>query len=382
MTYARSRLWLGMTGVGTVVTLAFLAVITGFPSSSLPDTNASLAKDALWIGGCVLGFLMLMVPFDLLGGFLLPLRFGREVLSFGGFCRRWFVGVALQSAWFIATGTAILWAGRSAGLGGALVVVAVAGITQLFLQGRMLRTFVTNEPGEQTGILAEVRSQLETWGFASIQLHSAGCPDPGFTGGVVGLPGREKIIIPSRWLKTLSVEQTAAVVARRVEAIKSGSRSFGLAFALLWVLVGFAASTLLPGAGVRSVAELATSCCGFTCWTFLGLLVLPTLSRRACFSLDLRVMQRGISADLLQSALATLDRLQDDEPARPALIETIFHPVPSVSKRTIEEQVPRVGPWHVARTTLFLSWSCVGLLSRAVHCNAGRPELWIMLPTD
>jgi hypothetical protein len=36
----------------------------------------------------------------------------------------------------------------------------------------------------------------------------------------------------------------------------------------------------------------------------------------------------------------------------------------------------------VARTALPMSWCCLGLLGRAVHCNAGRPELWVLLPTD
>ncbi len=32
--------------------------------------------------------------------------------------------------------------------------------------------------------------------------------------------------------------------------------------------------------------------------------------------------------------------------------------------------------------SLFLSWACFGFLSRAVHCNSGIPELWVLLPCD
>jgi hypothetical protein len=58
--------------------------------------------------------------------------------------------------------------------------------------------------------------------------------------------------------------------------------------------------------------------------------------------------------------------------------------VPSVDnrRRLTRGTSSSLGAWHVARLTLFLSWSCLGLLSRAVHCNAGRPELWVLLPTD
>ena len=382
MTYARSRLWLGMTGVGTVVTFAFLALVTAWPAKALPTDTSSLTNDALWIGTGALGFLLMMVPFDFLGGYLLPRRFGRQTPPFSIFIRRWLVGVTLQSTWFLCVGSAILWVGRSAGIGGALTVIAIAALAQIVLQGRMLRALVCNVPDDRIEVMSRVRSQLRAWKLPNPRLQVADSSDPGFTGGVIGLPGREEIIVPLHWLDTLDADQIAAVIARRVEAIQSGSRSYGLAFALLWIFAGFIVSTGLPGAGVTSIAELATTCCGFTCWTFLGLLVLPTLSRRACFALDIRVVGHGISANLLSRSLERLDRLQDDEPKRPIIIETIFHPVPSISNRTVTHSVPRVGFWHVARTTLFLSWSCIGLLSRAVHCNAGRPELWIMLPTD
>ena len=39
-------------------------------------------------------------------------------------------------------------------------------------------------------------------------------------------------------------------------------------------------------------------------------------------------------------------------------------------------------PWNTARTALFLSWASLGLLSRAVHCNCGRPALWVLFPGD
>lgn len=74
--------------------------------------------------------------------------------------------------------------------------------------------------------------------------------------------------------------------------------------------------------------------------------------------------------------------VQDDEPERAVWIERVFHPVPSVDNRRRLTRSRSFGAWHATRMMLFLSWSCLGLLSRAVHCNAGRPELWVLLPTD
>ena len=40
------------------------------------------------------------------------------------------------------------------------------------------------------------------------------------------------------------------------------------------------------------------------------------------------------------------------------------------------------GAWNLARTALYLSHVGLSQLPRVVHCNVGRPELWVYLPTD
>jgi hypothetical protein len=122
--------------------------------------------------------------------------------------------------------------------------------------------------------------------------------------------------------------------------------------------------------------------CGFTVWSFLGLLVLPTVSRNASLQIDEELVHLGLPFELITNTASTMDHLQDGEPERSRFIETIFHPVPSVNGRNQSKTVKGFAAWNVARTTLFLSWACLGLLSRSVHCNVGRPELWTMLPTD
>ena len=94
---------------------------------------------------------------------------------------------------------------------------------------------------------------------------------------------------------------------------------------------------------------------------------------------------RGVPRGVLEHLIQRLDRWQDDEPARSRGVETIFHPIPSVERRLAalgQRATPAVGAWHAARMMLFLSWVGLGLLSRAVHCNSGRPELWAALPAD
>jgi hypothetical protein len=118
----------------------------------------------------------------------------------------------------------------------------------------------------------------------------------------------------------------------------------------------------------------------------VGLLILPTPSRAATRRADARLVSELEENDrrLFAATLGTLDRLQDDEPERPASVESIFHPIPSLEsrRRALDEPSPGLAPWHVARTAIYLSIAGMNPLHRLVHCNVGRPELWVFLPAD
>ena len=117
----------------------------------------------------------------------------------------------------------------------------------------------------------------------------------------------------------------------------------------------------------------------------MGLLVLPTPSRSATRAADVAVAVDDAARARLEEAVRTLDQLQDDEPERSPGLESVFHPVPSVSSRIralASGKGRSAGAWHLARTALYLSHAGLSLLPRAVHCNAGRPELWVYLPSD
>ncbi|MEM9354698.1 MAG: hypothetical protein AAGB04_00665 [Pseudomonadota bacterium] len=382
MTYARARLWLGITGVGTMVIVACFLVITRRHETIFSTAEVWRDNDVWSLGAFIGAFMLIMLPLDLLGGFVLPNSHHRQSTTFAEFFGPWLIGVMLQSFLFLSTGLSILAIGRLFGLGGVLTLLATLCVAYVAMQGNLVRLTIDGAQSRPARHLAMLRRKLQQFRVVTRPVEVLSHNDPGFTGGVVGLPGRETIIIPRSWFNHLSTEQLAIAVTRRLIAIESNSRSKGLLLALLWILTGFTLSTLLPGAGVKSVAQLVTTCAGFTLWTFFGLLVLPSVSRLASYSIDRKLVERGVSPQLLESTLTALDRLQDDEPERSKLIETIFHPVPSVANRREPSYADGGGAWHAARMVLFLSWSCLGLLSRAVHCNAGRPELWIMLPTD
>ena len=380
MTYARARLWLGISGVGTVVLLATLLLTTRWHESILANSETWSDGD-LWAMIAFVGaFVLVMLPFDLLGGFVLPNRYGRQQASFADFFGRWLITVALQSTLFVITGISILTVGRLWGLPGVLALIGFVSLTYVTLQGRLVCLTTNGALANGSQKIRPLLKQLRQWRIKPQSMIVVDHTDPGFTGGVVGLHRREQIIIPLSWFEKLSPKQLAVAVARRIAAVDSQSRSIGLLLALLWVWFGFWFSTYLPGAGFTSAAELVTTCCGFTLWTFFGLLTLPTVSRHASYSIDYQILKKrqafrhGISAELLNETLAALDRLQDDEPERSSLVESIFHPVPSVANRRKLTSSTRAGTWHAARMVLFLSWSCMGLLLRRspLQCWSAR----------
>lgn len=391
ITYARSRLWLGISGVGALVVISTYLLVSGLPLERLPATQSWSGEDVLGLLALIGILVAVMVPLDLLGGFLLPNRSRPNTITAAVFLKAWFRGVLVQATLFFIASFIILAMGRGFGLAGAVVAVAAIGVFNVIFQlpiARLIASLPRNAAhlgggdSKVESVLAAATEQTTRWGWTPRPIIVLRHHDTGFTGGVVGLPGLESIVIPSASLTKLTPEQLAVTIARRLEAIRSGSRTRGMLLAFVWVIVGFVLSARLPGAGVTSVAELAMTSLGFTLWTFLGLLTLPTLSRQASYAIDRVVTERGASPETLHETVQALDRLQDDEPQRSKLIETIFHPVPSVDNRRTDGASTFPIAWHAARMTLFVSWSCMGMLVRAVHCNVGRPELWVMLPTD
>lgn len=391
MTYARSRLWLGISGVGLIVVISTFLLISGWPLKLLSDSRTLGAADLYGLLAMICFLIVTMTPLDLLGGYLLPNRSRPSTIKLSSFLKSWVRGVLVQATFFLLAGLFILVMGRSLGLAGSCLAIFLIGVFQVAFQSQLSR-LVASLPKEidqkiqPNSAIDSALALTSRWGWESIPVFAVDNDDTGFTGGVVGLPGFERIIVPGGLTAKLAPEQFAVTVARRLESIQTGSRTRGLVVAFVWVLLGFSLSASVPGAGVTSVGELAMTCCGFTLWTFLGLLTLPTLSRQASYAIDGKLLsklaQHDVPPETLHTALRAIDQLQDDEPERSALIETIFHPVPSVENRRNETVNSVPIAWHAARMTLFLSWSCMGMLPRAVHCNVGRPELWVMLPTD
>ena len=153
--------------------------------------------------------------------------------------------------------------------------------------------------------LLDALSLIQSWQVFVPKTVVVQHKDIGFTGGVVGVGKYAQIVIPNAWL-TFTREQLATAIARRAVAINSGSYSRGLLLAFAWNVCGFVLCSLLPAAGLTTVAGLVTTVCAFTLWSFLGLLVLPTVSRNASLKIDQELLQQGTPIESVSYTHLTL----------------------------------------------------------------------------
>lgn len=380
MTYARERLSLAITAVGSLVTLATIAVLGGIPQSNLSTCDGLAGRELLRLAGVIGLFMLWLMPLDFLGKFLLTRKFQKSEQSFVSWLSSYIIAVSLQAVLFVFFGTLILLLSQRLGAVGGGIAISL-GIAACFVVCNRLLLNREVKSEQSTNKLLDAIAMIQSWQIFVPRTDVVEHKDVGFTGGIVGVGKHTKIVIPKAWL-TFSREQLATAIARRAIAIDSGSYTRGLVISLAWNVLGFLLCSLLPGAGIATVAGLVTTVCGFTLWSFFGLLTLPTVSRNTSLEIDQVLAKQGVPSELIAQTAFTMDQMQDGESERPALIETIFRPVPNVTSRNRSEPIRRLAAWNVARTTLFFSWACHGFLSRSVHCNVRRPELWTMLPSE
>ncbi len=377
MTYARARLWLGISGVGFFVTASATALWFDLPRRAL---GGSSSVKAIIVALSI--YVLLSVPADLLGGYILPRRYHRICPELRPFLRSWFRGVAFQTLIMASCALLIL---QAASRGGVVIGIGMFALLMLcLLHGQLLvarlvatlRLSPARPAGRLQSLAGKEIKQPEMLVYQS--------RDPAFVGGLVGLPGSERLILPSAWVEALPVDIMTMQIARRLGVLVTGARTRGVALALVWNLLGFAIASQLPRASLTNAAGLINTGLWFTLWSFVGLLLLPTVNRPGVFEADRFALRRGVAEETMKEGMIVLDQLQDDEPNRSKWIERVFHPIPSVTSRMqcLQADTEEHGAWQGARMTLYLSWACFGLLSRAVHCNVGRPELWVLFPGD
>lgn len=382
MTYARSRLWLGISGVGTTVVLSAGALAFDLPHrmiSAYADQSFGTALAAV-----VLTWMLhaaLLLPLDFIGGVLVVRKSPGPLRWLGA----WLRGITVQWCWFALAAALIMRTAQQFGLTKALLVFLLLQVVLVSRQGLLawlvggLRMRAVSPALAQAAVAA---------GLSESSVREIECDDSAFVGGWSGADGK-RLWVPAHWVSELTAAQLTVAIARRVAVRESGLRRRGVLVAMVWSTTGFAVAASAPHADLVTAAGFVSTIAWFTLWSFLGVLLLPSLSRPAVFAADRRVAQMYDPADVA-ATIAQLDAWQDDEDERSPVVETIFHPVPSRAARMRalaaaargDADAPATAAWHATRMMLFLSWAGLGGLARAVHCNIGRPSLWVMLPGD
>jgi len=350
---ARSRLRLGIANVGFWVVTA---------SGGLYWLTSGSAY-GLDMRACViigLTAVVVQAAFDVIGGaWLMP----PPAPALGQFLRRWFRGVLCHSV--ALAGVALLSYASfrlSSGFSLAVLFATVGlGLGRRQIFGAMAGAAIAK-------VSRDGRKNL-----------AAAVSDPAFTGGIVGFGRRALILWPARWLEGLPQSELAVESRRREWQLANGLNDRAFVVVLGWNLVGTALGTVAFALARRTPAEaLFGHACWMTLWAFVGLLLLPALSRSAVFAAD----RAAADAGLAPSAWITrFPDLTGEDGSANAAVQTIFYPIPSVKMRlgSINDAPLVLG--SLARNNLYYSWATLTLLGRAVHCNVGRPALWVFPPS-
>lgn len=383
MTYARQRLWLGIIGVGTTVLVCAAAVTFDLPHRLIPQlADQTFTRALVCIALSWMLHAALLLPVDIAGGVFVV----REKPGVLRWLASWLRGVTVQWVWFaLATGL-LLRSAQQFGTTAALLVFLLLQVVLLSRQGLM--AWLVGGVTLQTPSTA-LQAAATDAGIAAARVRMADADDPSFVGAWTGADA-QRLWVPARWVEQLSPDELRVALTRRAGVKALGLRRRGLLVALAWNTIGFALAASAPRSDLVTAAGFVTVVAWFTLWSFVGVLVLPSLSRPAVITAD-RWARRSHEAAVVARTITQLDQWQDDEAQRGKRVETIFHPVPSRSTRLraladtgsgADEPMDVAGAWHATRMMLYLSWAGLGGLARAVHCNVGRPAVWVMLPGD
>jgi hypothetical protein len=352
---AGRRLRLGIANVGFWV----LAATGGICWLAGRAGNPIDPRLGLLIGVAAVG---VQAVFDVIGGFwLMPDPRPKAAV----FLRRWFPGalghtVAVAGVGLLSYASFVL----TSGFAPAVLVASTAlalGRTHLLrmIGGASLSRITRDGKAEITAVV----------------------DDPAFTGGLFGFGRGAGSVLPAGWRESLPKAELAVETRRREWQIANGLPGRAFLLVLIWNLLGASLGTIALGLATRAPTDaLLGYACWMTLWTFGSLLVFPVLSRKVVFAADRAAADSGLD---VRAWIKRFPGLIGEDGASSAAVQTIFYPIPAAAMRLEALANPAAGfiPGNLARSNLYYSWAAFTLLGRAVHCNAGRPALWVFPPS-
>lgn len=368
MSYARSRTQVSTLNLSVLSLLMLVSLIFHGPSQLEARTSDWPVAVAIL---AVLGaYVLFSLPFDYLGGYVLPAKHGMTTDNGLGWLGKWARGAAVHLLLLFVSGYGMILMGQWVGSWG---IIGWMAILMVLLSG--FQYYLAMAVG---GFRASYESDLAR--PVVILEHD----EKAFTGGIGGLPGKESIVLPAYWRKRFSERVFNVLLARRHGAINTGSHGRGIIGAFLWNGLLFGLAVFLSHKNTGTVGGWAQTISYFSLFSLLSLWgPLPELSRRAVWELDRWIFYQGFDADALRESFALTSRLQPESPS-PGSFLTRFQPLPAESVRQAQfaAQPDVKGAWHIATQVVFLSWAGSNLLARSGRSALGKPALWVFLPGD
>lgn len=355
LSLAHRRLWLGITNVGFWVLTTALGL---YWLTSGHTSGFGLRR----LGFIFVAMIAVQALFDFIGGTLLMRELRPRMTSF---LRCWSRGAFGHTLVLAGVGSLSYVSFRITGGFGPAIVLATAGLA---LGRRHIFRAMSGVP-------------IKELPLDGGKILTADTSDPAFTGGIVGFGRRAKSLVPGRWLANLPKKELAVEWGRRQWQMESSLTGRAFVLVLGWNLMGAYAGSLAFNLSERTPAEaLLGHACWMTLWAFGGLLMLPALSRKAVFAADRAAADSGRDP---RPWIARFPNLVGEDGSSNSTVQTIFYPIPSATLRLRQLQKPLSGfvPGNLARSNLYYSWATLTLLGRAVHCNVGRPVLWVFPPS-
>lgn len=352
---AKKRLLLGVSNVGAWV-IAAAGVLWWL------GTGHETGLDEIHLGWILASAIVVQGAFDWIGGWVLVVGKRDRV---GHYLLKWSRGASVHG----------------------LILATTAALTALSIQvtGFPTTAIIIMSLGLGLGrevllrLIAGARIDGTALGLRLVRY--AHISDPEFTGGSTVLDRNKPPLLPASWENRVPVADLETEQTRRQWQNLRGLPRRSWMLLIVWNVLGSGWGWALFDLGdLPLTAALLGHAAAMTLWGFIGLLLLPSLSRGAVFAADHAAAMQGHD---IRSWIRTFPKLTGEDGSANSLAQKIFYPIPSGDER-IEHlsnpaRLPLAG--NLARDNLFYSWATLTFLGRAVHCNAGRPALWIYPPS-
>ena len=210
------------------------------------------------------------------------------------------------------------------------------------------------------------------------QSKQLNCSENTFTGGIVCGFNKNIQIIPESWVASSYLEIECY---RRNYLINKKIVLSSFLYVVFWNLLGVLLGEIL---GIYSSENFGVSIvclsCWMTIWSFLALLLMPRLSHSIVYAAD--SFANNYNSIHIKKWIQRFAQLVDENGNENPILQSIFYPIPSA-----DDRINSLGTsisfcfGNISRQNLFLSWGVLNLSCRSVHCNIGRPVLWVFPPS-